>query len=156
MAASFPHPDVDRFICFGVYSLNNAFGRLYGPHLEKIGLTYPQYLAMIVLWEKDGRTVGEIGARLALESNTLTPLLKRLEAAGLITRQRSQKDERQVLVVLTDKGKALSADAASIPSCIAEACGIALADLDTLRLTLSGLRSNIERAAASANDQSLG
>ena len=147
MSLAFPHPDIDRFICFGVYSLNNAFGRLYGPLLEKIGLTYPQYLAMVVLWEKDHRTVGEIGARLALESNTLTPLLKRLEAAGLITRQRSQKDERQVQIVLTDQGRALAQEAASIPACIAQACGIELSALEKIRTTLADLRKSIEQAS---------
>ena len=147
MSSAFPHPDIDRFVCFGVYSLNNAFGRLYGPLLDKIGLTYAQYLAMVVLWEKDSRTVGEIGARLALESNTLTPLLKRLEAAGLVTRQRSQKDERQVLIVLTEKGHALAHEAASIPSCVAEACGMDLASLEKIRVTLAQLRQNIERSS---------
>lgn len=143
MSQAFPLP-IDQFLCFGVYSLNNAFGRLYGPLLDRLGLTYAQYLAMVVLWEKDGLTVGEIGGRLALESNTLTPLLKRLEAAGFVSRQRSAQDERQVRIMLTEKGRALAQDAATIPSCIAEACGMNAAQLETLRETLNAVRQNLE------------
>lgn len=141
-----PHPPspVDGFLCFGVYALNNAFGRLYGPLLDPLGLTYAQYLVMVVLWEKDERTVGDIGAQLALESNTLTPLLKRLEAAGLVSRKRSKSDERQVQIFLTDKGRSLAADAARIPGCIAEACGMDMDTLHRIREMLSPLRQNIE------------
>lgn len=153
-----PFPsDLDRFLCFGVYALNNSFGRLYAPLLEPLGLTYAQYLAMVALWEKDGRTVGEIGARLGLESNTLTPLLKRLEAAGFVARQRSAHDERQVQITLTEKGRALAHDAASIPSCIAAACGVEMAELDRIRATLGTLRHTIEAwQARQKTDQSPG
>jgi len=160
MSTAFPNPNVDHFVCFSVYALNHTFGRLYAPLLDRLGLTYAQYLAMVVLWEKDERTVGEIGARLALESNTLTPLLKRLEAAGLVTRQRSTRDERQVLIVLTPKGQSLAADAATIPACIADACGMDMRELEVVRATLTRLRQRIEnglrgdRAQTSADQPS--
>src|SRR4030095_8240519 len=92
---------LDNQICFAVYSTAHAFNRFYKPLLDKLGLTYPQYLVMLVLWEEDGLPVKEIGERLFLDSGTLTPLLKRLEAAGLVKRTRSKEDERQVIVALT-------------------------------------------------------
>ena len=94
-------------ICFAVYSAAHAFNRAYKPLLERLGLTYPQYLVMLVLWERDGVPVKDIGERLFLDSGTLTPLLKRLEAAGLVKRTRSTEDERQVLIALTPRGQAL-------------------------------------------------
>ncbi len=103
---------IDNFICFALYSAGHAFTRLYKPLLDPMGLTYPQYLVMAVLWEKDGRTVGEIGEKLLLESSTLTPLLKRLEAAGMVRRTRDQVDERVVRIQLTPKGAALKQKAA--------------------------------------------
>src|SRR6204780_2021823 len=93
-------------ICFAIYSTAHAFNRVYKPLLDRLGLTYPQYLVMLVLWERDGVPVKEIGERLFLDSGTLTPLLKRLEQAGLIKRTRSTEDERQVLIALTAKGEA--------------------------------------------------
>src|SRR5712675_1918349 len=93
-------------ICFAVYSTAHAFNRVYKPLLDRLGLTYPQYLAMMVLWERDGVPVKDIGERLHLDSGTLTPLLKRLEAADLIKRTRSTEDERQMLIALTPKGHA--------------------------------------------------
>ena len=100
-------PKLDDFLCFAVYSASHAFNRLYKPLLDELGLTYPQYLVMVTLWERDDRTVGEIGERLFLESNTLTPLLKRMEAAGLVSRSRDPADERQVRLRLTAEGKGL-------------------------------------------------
>src|SRR3954466_4826409 len=94
-------------ICFAVYSTAHAFNRVYKPLLDALGLTYPQYLVMLVLWERDDVPVKEIGERLLLDSGTLTPLLKRLEAAGLIKRTRSKHDERQILIALTSQGQAL-------------------------------------------------
>src|ERR1700742_1670263 len=93
-------------ICFAIYSTAHAFNRVYKPLLDRIGLTYPQYLVMLVLWERDGLPVKEIGERLFLDSGTLTPLLKRMEAAELLKRSRSTEDERQVLIALTQKGLA--------------------------------------------------
>src|ERR1700751_3159022 len=99
--AKAPILKLDEFLCFEVYSANHAFNRVYQPLLDKLRLTYPQYLVMVLLWERDGQTVGELGARLSLESNTLTPLLKRLEALGHVKRSRDPADERQVRVQLT-------------------------------------------------------
>ena len=104
-AADFPLR-LDNQICFAVYSTAHAFNRVYKPLLDKLGLTYPQYLVMLVLWERDGVPVKDIGERLFLDSGTLTPLLKRLEAAELVKRTRSTEDERQVLIALTAKGEA--------------------------------------------------
>jgi hypothetical protein len=104
---------LDNQICFAVYSTAHAFNRVYKPLLDKLGLTYPQYLVMLVLWERDGVPVKDIGERLFLDSGTLTPLLKRLEAAELIKRTRSTEDERQVLIALTAKGRGSAGESAS-------------------------------------------
>src|SRR6201989_2820877 len=98
---------LDNQICFAVYSAAHAFTRVYKPLLDRLGLTYPQYLVMLVLWERDDVPVKDIGERLFLDAGTLTPLLKRLEAADLIKRTRSTEDERQVLIALTSQGQAL-------------------------------------------------
>src|SRR6201985_1753832 len=98
---------LDNQICFAIYSAAHAFNRVYKPLLDRLGLTYPQYLVMLALWERDGVPLKEIGERLFLDSGTLTPLLKRLEAAPLVKRTRSREDERQVLVALTTQGQAL-------------------------------------------------
>ena len=102
-------------LCFAVYSTAHAFNRAYKPLLERLGLTYPQYLVMLVLWERDGVPVKDIGERLLLDSGTLTPLLKRLEAAELVKRTRSTEDERQVLIALTPRGQALKEKARAVP-----------------------------------------
>jgi MarR family transcriptional regulator, organic hydroperoxide resistance regulator len=107
-----PRLDLDEFLCFAIHSTAQAIGRANKPMLDALGLTYPQYLVMVVLWAEDDQTVGRIGDRLYLESNTLTPLLKRLEAAGYIQRCRCPEDERQVRIRLTERGKALRAEAA--------------------------------------------
>jgi len=101
MSAPFP---LDQQLCFALYSASMAIGRAYKPMLDALGLTYPQYLVLHALWEKDGRTIGEIADRLGLESSTITPLVKRLESAGLLARARNPDDERQVLVSLTPRG----------------------------------------------------
>src|SRR6202049_3087724 len=98
---------LDNQICFAIYSTAHAFNRVYKPLLDRLGLTYPQYLVMLVLWERDGVPVKDIGERLFLDSGTLTPLLKRMEAAHLLKRTRSAEDERQVLISLTSQGQAL-------------------------------------------------
>ncbi|GLK78583.1 MarR family winged helix-turn-helix transcriptional regulator [Methylopila turkensis] len=139
---SAPSLSLDEFVCFAIYTANGAFNRAYKPALNAIGLTYPQYLAMVALWAKDGVTVGALGEQLFLESNTLTPLLKRLEAAGLVTRQRDAEDERQVRVHLTDEGRALRLKAASVPESIVGALGSAAApeDIGRLRDEIARLR----------------
>ena len=106
---------LDNQICFAVYSAAHAFNRVYKPLLDRLGLTYPQYLVMLVLWERDGVPLKDIGERLFLDSGTLTPLLKRLEAAQLVKRTRSTEDERQVLIALTPQGQALKEKARAVP-----------------------------------------
>src|SRR5215470_11559089 len=109
---------LDNQICFAVYSAAHAFNRVYKPLLDRLGLTYPQYLVMLVLWEHDDVPVKDIGERLFLDSGTLTPLLKRLEKAELIKRTRSREDERQVLIALTPQGHALQDKAKAVPQSI--------------------------------------
>ena len=110
---------LDRQVCFPLYAATNLLNRLYGPVLRPLGLTYPQYLVMLVLWEKQPQTVGALGERLYLDSGTLTPLLKRMEVAGIVTRKRDPEDERRVLIGLTEKGKTLRGEAVSVPATIA-------------------------------------
>ena len=117
--------------------------RTYGPLLDEVGLTYPQYLVLITLWGKDGQSVGQIGRALQLETNTLTPLLKRVEALGLVTRTRSVADERQVIVALTETGRAMQARVAHIPACIAECSGLTLDALFALRDQVNALRDGL-------------
>lgn len=134
---------LDRFLCFSLYSATHAMHKVYQPLLKRLGLTYPQYIAMVALWEQDGQLVGEIGAKLHLESNTITPLLKRLEALGLIARARDSKDERQVRIRLTEKGKAMREETVDFASCILAATGIELEDLRDLQARISALRDNL-------------
>ncbi|WP_394259100.1 MarR family winged helix-turn-helix transcriptional regulator [Xanthobacter autotrophicus] len=138
---------VDDLLCFSVYAASHAFTRVYKPLLDAIGLTYPQYLVMVALWEKDDQTVGGIGEKLALESSTLTPLLKRLEALGLVSRSRDPADERVVRVRLTDQGQALRAQARKIPECILAATGLDLADAVRLQKDVTALRDALLKAA---------
>lgn len=139
---------IDNFICFALYSAGHAFTRLYKPLLDPLGLTYPQYLVMAVLWEKDGRTVGEIGEKLLLESSTLTPLLKRLETAGMLRRTRDQNDERVVRIQLTPKGAALKQKAAEIPQAIGCATNITVAEVMKLTSEIKALREKLLAAQA--------
>ena len=141
-------PDLDELLCFAVHSTGFAFNRTYRRVLNQLNLTYPQYLVMLALWREDGVTVGQLGERLSLETNTLTPLLKRLEAMALLTRRRSTEDERRVLVALSDAGRAMQQDAKGISDCIATDSGLPLADLQRLTRDLQTLRGNLERAAA--------
>ena len=133
-------------LCFAVYSTAHAFTRFYKPMLDRLGLTYPQYLVMLVLWEQDGLSVSEIGERLFLDSGTLTPLLKRLEAAGLVKRTRSSQDERQVIVALTVQGEALKEQARGIPQAILAASECSMAELVTLRSEIVKLRDRLNAA----------
>lgn len=142
-AKTIPALTLDHFLCFAIYSANHAFNRVYKPLLDELGLTYPQYLVMVVLWEKDDVTVGAIGERLFLESSTLTPLLKRLEGLGLVTRLRDRRDERQVRIKLTDAGRALREKAAGIPACVFEASGLDIATGVRLKQDLTSLRDRL-------------
>ncbi|MBX3506769.1 MAG: MarR family transcriptional regulator [Parvibaculum sp.] len=135
---------LDNQLCFALYSSSLLMTKLYKPMLDEIGLTYPQYLAMLALWEEDGVTVSALGGRLYLDSGTLTPLLKRLEKAGLIQRERNAADERQVLVRLTQAGRALKRQAAAIPRKVAASAGVPVAELIALKKKLQKLRSGME------------
>lgn len=142
-----PSPRLDQQLCFAVYSTAHAFTRFYKPLLGALGLTYPQYLALMVLWESDGLTVSAIGDRLLLDSGTLTPLLKRLETMGLVQRRRAIADERQVEVHLTDKGRDLERQAAAFPGQILDASACTAEELDALRQTLFTLRRQLNAVA---------
>ncbi|PRY80369.1 DNA-binding MarR family transcriptional regulator [Yoonia maritima] len=134
---------LDDMICFDVYAANLAIGRLYKPLLTQFGVTYPQYLVLMSLWEKDGQTVGEIGALLGLESSTLTPLIKRLATAGLVTRLRAVEDERRVHISLTDKGRDMANSRDQMAECLVGAAGLTLQEFGQLRELLRKLRSNL-------------
>lgn len=139
---------LDRQLCFAVYAASHAFARAYRPHLERLGLTYPQYLVMLVLWEQDDMTVGDIGRRLFLESSTLTPLLKRLEAAGLLHRVRDAEDERQVRVRLTEAGRALHDAALAVPRAMLCASGTDIERLARLHADMVALRAGLDAQTA--------
>ncbi len=134
-------PDPSEFICFAVYSTNHAFSRVYKPLLEQLGVTYPQYLVLATLWARGHQTVGSLGDLLFLEYSTLTPLLKRLEALGLITRTRDPDDERQVNIGLTRQGSALREKARSFSSCVDGATGLSADGLRKLRANLEAVRT---------------
>lgn len=134
---------LDRQMCFALYSASLAMTKLYKPLLSKLDLTYPQYLVMLVLWERDGIRVSGLKERLYLDYGTLTPLIKRLEARGLLIRQRSPEDERQVIVRLTEEGRALKAEAGQIPEQVASASGCSLAELEDLKNQLLALRNRL-------------
>jgi DNA-binding MarR family transcriptional regulator len=137
---------LDQQICFALYSTSLAMTKIYRKVLPELGLTYPQYLVMMVLWEKDELTVSEIGERLFLDSATLTPLLKRIEAAELITRVRAAQDERQVIVTLTSAGRKLKKQAQNIPPSILCATQCEPAELMEIKEGLTKLRNNLVKA----------
>ena len=143
------HPDasamllLDNQLCFALYSTSLAMTRLYKPLLDELGLTYPQYLALLVLWEKDGLTVSELGERLFLDSGTLTPLLKRMEAAGLVSRLRDVADERRVHITLTAAGRQLKTRAEKIPGCILSATQCSIPELVALTQQVQALRQRL-------------
>jgi DNA-binding MarR family transcriptional regulator len=141
---------LDQQLCFALYSASLQLTRLYKPHLDALGLTYPQYLVMLVLWEQDGfpesLTVNELGARLGLDSGTLTPLLKRMEVRGLIKRTRDVQDERRVKLQLSDAGRALKAQARTVPPGMRCLIGGEDADFVALRASLQALRERLSQA----------
>ena len=134
---------LDNQLCFALYSTSLAMTRVYKPLLDELGLTYPQYLAMLVLWERDGLMVSELGERLYLDSGTLTPLLKRLEASGLITRIRAVEDERRVHITLSAAGRKLKTRAAKIPGCILSASQCSIPELILLTQQVQALRERL-------------
>ncbi|PWB35948.1 MarR family transcriptional regulator [Pseudomonas sp. SDI] len=137
---------LDNQVCFALHSTSLLMTKVYKPLLQALGLTYPQYLAMLVLWERDGLTVGEISQRLLTDPGSLTPLLKRLEGEGLLKRTRSREDERVVIVELSDRGRALQAQAQRIPPCILGASGQSLERLQQLQAQLLELRNNLQKS----------
>ena len=144
--ADSPSPPIlwlDNQVCFALYSTSLAMTKLYKPLLDRIGLTYPQYLVMLVLWEQDGVTVSELGERLFLDSGTLTPLLKRLEAQGQIARLRDVQDERRVRITLTAEGRALRDQAEAIPQCVLQSSQCSIAELTALTTELKQLRDRL-------------
>ena len=137
---------LDNQLCFALHSTSLLMTKVYKPLLQALGLTYPQYLAMMALWEEDGLTVSEISSRLLTDPGSLTPLLKRLEAEGLLSRTRSREDERVVVVELTAAGRALQEKAMGIPQCILGASGLELEQLRKLQADLVALRSHLQNA----------
>ena len=136
-----------RQVCFSLYAASRAATAVYRPLLESLGLTYPQYLVMLLLWEQDGPAVRELGDALDLDSGTLSPLLKRLEAAGLVERRRSPEDERRVSVHLTRDGAALRERATTVPAQLAQAAGLSPAEIDQLNATLAKVTAALHSAA---------
>jgi DNA-binding MarR family transcriptional regulator len=141
---------LDRQLCFALYSASRAFTNLYRPVLDALGLTYPQYLVMLVLWDRGTVSVKDLGDALRLDSGTLSPLLKRLQANGLITRQRSAQDERSVEVALTDQGHRLREQAEAVPHRMLSATGLGLDEALALRSTLEQLTATVDAAAEQA------
>lgn len=134
---------LDNQLCFALYSSSHLLTKVYKPLLKELGLTYPQYLTMLALWEEDGVTVGSLGEKLYLDSGTLTPLLKRMEAAKLLKRERSGADERQVFIHLTEKGRSLKRAAAAIPARVAAATDMTVPEIIKLRKQLTKLQSSL-------------
>ena len=139
---------LDDQMCFALYAASRAVTGLYRPVLDALGLTYPQYLVLLVLWDRGSVPVKELGAALQLDYGTLTPLLKRLEAHGLLTRERRAADERSVLITLTSQGAAMRARAAAVPGFIGDAMALDPAEFEQLRASLRHLTANVTRAAA--------
>jgi DNA-binding MarR family transcriptional regulator len=147
---SLPAPSValDDQLCFALYAASRAVTARYRPMLDKLGLTYPQYLVMMLLWETDHQTVGQLGSRLALDSGTLSPLLKRLTAAGLVTRHRRVEDERSVSIALTEAGRALEDKALAVSEEMAGAIGFDRGEVDELMGRLRLLTDRVNRGEA--------
>jgi DNA-binding MarR family transcriptional regulator len=136
-------PRLGDFLCFAVYSANLAYGRAYKPILDALGLTYTQWIAIVALWEHDEQTVSSLGEKLFLESNTLTPILKKLEALGYVERRRDPRDERQVIVRLTDAGRALREQGAQ--RSLVQATGLDADQFTAARRTMNTVRDNLLR-----------
>ncbi|WP_164700085.1 MarR family winged helix-turn-helix transcriptional regulator [Modestobacter sp. KNN46-3] len=148
-----PSPSValDDQLCFALYAASRAVTARYRPMLDELGVTYPQYLVLMLLWEEDGQTVGQLGTRLALDSGTLSPLLKRLTAAGLVTRHRRADDERSVSVRLTDAGRALEAPACAISAEMIDALALNQQQFDELKSQLRLITDRVADTRASAS-----
>jgi MarR family transcriptional regulator, organic hydroperoxide resistance regulator len=136
--------ELREFLCFAIYSASHAFNRVYQPLLKELSLTYPQFIALVLLWEQDGQTVGELGQKLFLQSNTLTPMLKRLETLGYIKRSRDSADERQVRIKLTEAGRKLRVRASDIVRCVRKATGLQDKQVEELVDEVDALRKALE------------
>lgn len=150
MSASRPRRRLEDHLCFAIYTAHHAFSAAYKPLLEPLGLTYPQYLVLLALWEKDGMVVSEIGRRLHLDSGTLTPLLKRMEKGALVSRQRNPSDERRVQVHLTQAGRALQAQAERIFDELECALGGTGEERSAIRASVAALTPRLRLAAGAA------
>ena len=149
MTDPLPHPlSLDSQLCFSLYGASIAMNRVYKPMLDRLGITYPQYLVLHALWEEDGRTIGAIAERLALESSTVTPLVKRMEAAGLMTRTRNPADERQVQVRLSERGRALREDCGCLGETLVARSGMTLDQLDQLNRQVQAMRDALAAATS--------
>lgn len=137
-------PELDALLCFAVYGAAHAFTRAYKPLLDPLGLTYPQYLTMLALWEKDGQKVKALGDKVGLDSGTLSPLLKRLEQSGLVERRRDPEDERQVRITLTDRGRSLKEQSVDVTATIGAAAGCSFEEMTTLKNALVALKDRLE------------
>ncbi|MGX8011229.1 MarR family winged helix-turn-helix transcriptional regulator [Mesorhizobium sp. ORM8.1] len=149
-AGAFAVPRLDQQLCFALYSASGLMTRLYRPLLEPLGLTYPQYLTMLSLWQRSPSTIGELGEALGLDSATLTPLLKRMEAGGLVTRRRDSADERRVLVEPTAKGEALRASMKDVQTALACAMPLEADELKSLHRTLTGFVAKLRDSASTS------
>jgi MarR family transcriptional regulator, organic hydroperoxide resistance regulator len=136
--------ELRQFLCFAIYSANHAFNRQYQRLLKDLGLTYPQFIALVLLWEEDNQTIGELGQKLFLQSNTLTPMLKRLETLGYITRRRDSEDERQVRINLTEEGRRLQMRASDIVRHVRHATGLQNNQIERLLDEIGALRKALE------------
>ena len=143
-------PRLSDFLCFAIYSANLAYGRAYKPILEELGLTYTQYIAIVALWENDNQTVSGLGEKLFLESNTLTPILKKLEGMGYLRRQRDPTDERQVLVSLTDAGRLLREKGLTMN--LVKASGLTPEEFGKMQKGVVTLRDNLIEAAKGTHE----
>ena len=141
MTAKLQHPvPLNKQLCFSLYGASMAMGRAYKPMLDRLGITYPQYLVLHSLWEEDGRTIGGIAERLSLEPSTITPLVKRLAGAGLVDRGRDPRDERHVRVLLTDRGRDLQADSRCLAEDILAKTGLTVEQMTALNEQIQALR----------------
>ncbi|UCI08339.1 MarR family winged helix-turn-helix transcriptional regulator [Mesorhizobium sp. B1-1-8] len=147
-AGTIPVPRLDQQLCFALYSASGLMTKLYRPLLEPLGLTYPQYLAMLALWQHSPSTVGEVGAALGLDSATLTPLIKRMEVGGLVSRRRDSTDERRVLVEPTAKGQALRAKVQDMQAALACSMPLEAGELKALHGTLTRLVAGLREVTA--------
>ena len=138
--------DLDRHFCFAVYSTAHMFNRFYRPLLDELRLTYPQYLVLVVLWREGGQSVSQLAARLKLETSTLTPMLKRLEKTGYVSRTRGTRDERVVTIDLTEAGREAAAQAPPINAAVAEAIGEPTEEREALQAALLRIRDRLEAA----------